>query len=572
MAKKRFSFTRIRDEALSLWNEDRWQQDNLTSRFQKFLHFWVLVWKSFSKNRCPVRAASLAYATLLTLVPVLAVVVSITSTFLKKEGVERIDHFIEQFVASVTPPDVAEPGSEHPGRHRKGLLNKLRQRNDTTQPLANGEATGTNSHPVMTEAIKTIAAVVTNAAVKVLSSSNTVVAATNNQAAVATTNSSDVATNAAADTADATLPDDPAISAIQDEKTVRARKEIARRIHGFIQNTRSGALGVTGSVVLIFAAISVLSRVESTFNDIWGMAQGRPWYTRIVLYWGVLSLAPILILVAVGLASGAHLDSTRQFVTEMPYVGGLVFKVLPVILLCLTFSVFYALMPNTKVHFGAGLVGGTVAGLLFHINNVVSVLYVSRLVSNSAIYGSLALVPVFMIGLYFAWWILLFGAQVAYAYQNRTTYLEERQVENINQRGREFVALRLMTLIAERFLSSAKPLTVTEMAEHLSVPSRLIRQIMDPLTTCRLVVVTSGSDCGFVPARPIEAITCHDILLAMRAATGEDLATRDEPVREELYGEFSRILEAERKAASSVSMLALARRAQVLQLAPAAKP
>ena len=71
---------------------------------------------------------------------------------------------------------------------------------------------------------------------------------------------------------------------------------------------------------------------------------------------------------------------------------------------------------------------------------------------NSKIYGSLGLVPVFMIGLYFSWLILLFGAQVAYAFQNRATYLEEKQVENINQRGREFVAFRLMTLIGRRFL------------------------------------------------------------------------------------------------------------------------
>ena len=98
-------------------------------------------------------------------------------------------------------------------------------------------------------------------------------------------------------------------------------------------------------------------------------------------------------------------------------------------------------MPNTKVHWRAALAGGLAGGMLFHLNNVVSVLYVSRVVSNSKIYGSLGLVPVFMIGLYFSWLILLFGAQVAYAFQNRATYLEEKQVENINQRGREFVAL-----------------------------------------------------------------------------------------------------------------------------------
>src|SRR5438093_4906287 len=93
------------------------------------------------------------------------------------------------------------------------------------------------------------------------------------------------------------------------------------------------------------------------------------------------------------------------------------------------------LVPNTKVRWRAAVVGGLVGGILFHLNNLVSVLYVSRVVSNSKIYGSLALVPVFMIGLYFSWLILLFGAQIAYAFQNRVAYLEERQAENITQRG-----------------------------------------------------------------------------------------------------------------------------------------
>jgi membrane protein len=183
-------------------------------------------------------------------------------------------------------------------------------------------------------------------------------------------------------------------------------------------------------------------------------------------------------------------------------------------------------------------------------------------VSNSKIYGSLALVPVFMIGLYFSWLILLFGAQVAYAFQNRSTYLEEKQVENINQRGREFIALRVMTLVGQRYLSGAPPGTVLEISTELSVPSRLVRQVTQTLAAARLLVEAAGLETAYLPARLMETITCHDILLALRAAQGQELATRDEPTRTEVYGEFQRIQEAERQAACSVTMLALAHRAQ----------
>src|SRR6516164_10178194 len=95
---------RIFEEARSLWDESALLSQAPLSRLHKLIRFWVLVWKSFTRNRCPVRASALAYASLLALIPMLAVVVSVTSTFLKKEGEDRIDQFIEKMVSTLTPP------------------------------------------------------------------------------------------------------------------------------------------------------------------------------------------------------------------------------------------------------------------------------------------------------------------------------------------------------------------------------------------------------------------------------------------------------------------------------------
>ncbi len=500
----------MRAEASDILSERALPEKLATSRTRRFLHFWVLVWRSFSKNRCPVRASALAYGTLLALIPMLAVVISITSSFLKKEGEDRIDEFVMHLVSSVTPPAV------------------LSATNGPSSTASRLPANAENPTPVSNEVA---------------------------QASAGTTN------NAHASDREASGSDDIA-SLAQDKRAVAARKEIARDIHQFVKNTRSGALGVTGSVLLIFAAISLLSRIETTFNDIWGISRGRSWFMRIVLYWGVLSLAPLLLIVAVGLASGPHLESTRHLLEVMPVVGHLLFQFLPVVVLCLTFSLFYMLMPNTKVRWLAALVGGVTSGLLFHLNNMVSVLYVSRVISNSRIYGSLGLVPVFMVGLYFSWVILLFGAQVAYAFQNRSTYLEEKQIENINQRGREFVALRLMTFIGQRFSRGDAAPSAVELAETLAVPTRLIRQVLQTLASARLVAETTSAEPGYLPARPLETITCHDILMALRATQGNELATHDDRARNEVFGEFKRIEEAERVAASSVNLLTLANRCQ----------
>ncbi len=513
------------------------------TRSHRFAHFWIMVWKSFNRNRCPSRAAALSYTTLLAMVPMLAVAIGITSSLLKEDGERRINDLIVNMVARITPPD--KPSSNG---HASQTTPKRIVTNVDLPPAAPA--------PDQTNCTDHTAAVAGPGESQALESSKTEDAAaavgqtnlTANASSVVTTNKAEV----------------PAF--MKDESAVRARQEIARNINKYVQNTRSGTLGVTGTIMLIFVAISMLARVEVTFNDIWGVARGRSWFMRIVLYWGVITLVPVLLVVAIGLASGPHLAGPKHLLETMPFVGSLLFKFLPVVVLSLTFSVFYMLMPNTRVDWRAALVGGFVSGSLFHLNSALSVLYVSRIGTNNAMYAGLGLVPVFMAGLYLCWLILLLGAQVAYAFQNRIAYLEERQVEAINQRGREFVAMRLATRVAEAFHRGERPPSIAELSEELAVPTRLITQIMQTLCSARLIAEVSGGEIAYVPARPLQTITCHDILQAMRSCSGQELATRDEPTRVEVLGEFTRIQEAERQAAGSVTLLDMANRVQLKKL------
>jgi membrane protein len=299
------------------------------------------------------------------------------------------------------------------------------------------------------------------------------------------------------------------------------------------------------------------------------VTRGRSWMLRIVLYWTTITLGPLLLAGALGVASGAHLQATQKLVTRMPLIGHFVFPALTLLLIWLTFSLLYQLVPNTKVRFSAALAGGIVAGSLWHVNNLFGFLYVSRVVTNSKIYGSLGLAPVFMAGLYLSWLILLFGAQVAYAFQNRTVYLQEKIAENVNQRGREFVALRLMTCIGQRFLRGLPPASIEDMSGVLGIPSRLAQQVLQTLMAAQLIVENSGAEPTYSPARPLDAISAHHVLMAMRSAQGQELVPRDEPARAEVYGEFARIQEAEKQAASAVSLLALVNRAGAkMELAP----
>jgi len=522
MPKTKSKFGKIKQDVLAIWNE-RVHTEEETSRLHKFLHFWVLVVKSFIRNRCPIRASALSYTTLLALIPMLAVAMSVTTGLLKKQGKDQIEHFINAFVSKVVPP------AEEPNTNAPANLSLTNPAPETAQ--------------------------------SVLSTNSTTALATNTPPSSGETN-----------TVSSRLNSQRRGEMEEDARLTTAQKRVAAQIYGFIQNARSGAIAGVGILLLVYAAIRMLSQVESTFNDIWGVARGRSWWIRIVLYWTAITLGPLLLAGIVGLASGPHLQSTQKFLMKMPGIGAVTFKLLPLVLLWLAFTLFYKAVPNTKVRWKAALIGGLVGGTVWQVNNLFGFLYVSRVVSNSRIYGGLGLIPVFMAGVYLSWFILLFGAQVAYAYQNRTLYLQERLTESVNQRGREFVALRLMTCVGQRFQRGLPAPTSQQMSEELSIPSRLVQQVLQTLIAAHLVIEVSGLEPSYTPARPLEQINAHHILQAMRAR-GQELLTRNEPVREEVYGEFARIQEAEKQAATAITMLTLVHRADArLELAPPPAP
>jgi membrane protein len=473
----------------------------LEGRLEKFVHFWALVIRQFIRHRCLVRASALSYSTLIALIPLLAVALSLTSVLLKTQDREIFQHAVEQFIASVTPPaNIPQNYLVRPTTNSPDSFLVL----VTNRVIENGL---TNPLAITTESV----------------------------------------TNA------------PEASVV----TVSAQKEIAAQVWTFVQNTQSATLGATGVVLLILVAISLLTRMEETFNDIWGVTRGRNWLRQVQVFCTTAMLGPILLIAALSLAGGGHFQATKEYVLQAPVIGKFIFELLPLLVLWIAFTLIYLLIPNTKVKFSAAFVGGAVAGTLWHLNNLFGFLYVSGVVMKSKIYGSIGLVPVFMIGLYFSWVFLLLGAQIAYAFQNRAAYLADRLADNVNQRGREFVALRLMTCLAQRFQNGLRPATLLQLSAELGIPSRLTQSVLRTLAHKQLVTEIAGTDVAFVPARPTENIHAYDILSAMRTGNGQELPLREDSSLAEIYGEFSRIEQAERVAASAISLRTLAERMPV---------
>ncbi len=242
----------------------------------------------------------------------------------------------------------------------------------------------------------------------------------------------------------------------------------------------------------------------------------------------------------------AHADKT--WLERLPIVGSLLIRLIPIPILSLACALFYGLMPNTRVQWDAALVGGSVAGILWYLNNSLSVLFVTQATRSRAIYNSLAAVPVFMVGMYFFWLLLLFGAQVACTYQNRRCYLASLRVSRIHQAGREQVAMRIMVEASRAFASGQPPPSLSILAEHLDVPESLVTETAGMLLRNHLLVETDNGEPGFVPARPLQAIRVADVLEVMRRGSGNGAPSRPDGVRQTIERELERVAAAEQKA------------------------
>ena len=472
----------------------------LDGRLERFVHFWALVVRQFIRHRCFVRASALSYSTLLALIPLLAVTLNVTSSFLSQQGEEKLTQFVEKSVSSIAGPAIVT----------------------TNTPLP---------------AVSAEPAAMTNSIEKHGYADEDVDA--NPLAAMSVSN---------------------APPAAEPVTTVNTQAEVARWIHDLVQKTSNGALGIFGMIGLIITAISLLRGIEDTFNDMWGVTRGRNWLLQIMLYWTIITLGPMLLSTTLVLSSSKSLEQTRNVVESSFLLGPLVKHLVPIVILSLALGLLYKLTPNTKVEFGAAMIGGLCAGVAWHSYNQLSFILASRALSANKLYGSIFLFVLLMVGLYFLWVIILFGAQIAYACQNRTAYLQDRLAENVNQRGREFVALRIMTCLGQRFYQGQCPATVPQISVELGVPSRLTQSVLRILAAKQLVSEVIGAEAAFTPARPLDAINAHDILNAMRTGTGQELPMSGAPELAEIYGEFARIESAERNAAAGVTLLALASR------------
>lgn len=191
---------------------------------------------------------------------------------------------------------------------------------------------------------------------------------------------------------------------------------IANTIIGNLTQFASKAtrLSAVGAVALLMTSTAMMAMIERAFNQIWGVRRRRPFTQRLVMYWAILSLGPILIGLSLTVTSQLFM-ATGEVVRAVPFVGALFYTAVSVALSAGAYTLLYVTVPNRHVEWFDAMWGGLVAAVAFEIAKRGFAVFIRQFPTYAIIYGALAALPLFLLWLYLSWMIALVGATITAA-------------------------------------------------------------------------------------------------------------------------------------------------------------
>ena len=256
-----------------------------------------------------------------------------------------------------------------------------------------------------------------------------------------------------------------------------------------IQATRGGYIAGVGFIILVWSVMSLLDQIESSFNHIWQIQVSRPWLRKFTDYLAIMLIAPIVLIVSSSITVFVTTElyaNTESMDFIKPIVGFLI-KLAPYVLTWIGLTILFIIMPNTKVKFKPALVSAVITGTILQVLQWLYIDLQFGISKLSAIYGSFAAIPLFIVWVQSSWIILLLGAELAFANQNVTRYEIEYESLNVSQHQKKALTMIIMKMIVKNFTTGEKAVTSEGLSKSLKIPVRLVRDILQDLIDSRLV-------------------------------------------------------------------------------------
>ena len=297
-----------------------------------------------------------------------------------------------------------------------------------------------------------------------------------------------------------------------------------------LERTQGGMIAGIGMCVLLWTVVKLLGNIEYAFNEIWGIPKNRTFGRKLGDYLIIMAVAPFFMIMAGSvtvLVTSFLADFTES--SYSAFMGPIVYvilKLLPYFMVWFVFTFLYIFMPNTKVSFKSGLIAGVTAGTLFQITQWAYVAFQIGMIKNNQIYGSFAALPLFLIWLEISWMIVLFGAEIAYAFQNVDTYDYEPDSKKASIYLQRLTALLIVSKICVKFDNGDVPLSMDEISKQMEIPSRLTRKVVFDLENCGILIkveLEEEDKIAYHPAVSIEKLSVQYIYEKLESFGSNDV-------------------------------------------------
>ncbi|MEN9867726.1 MAG: hypothetical protein RL748_3316 [Pseudomonadota bacterium] len=188
-------------------------------------------------------------------------------------------------------------------------------------------------------------------------------------------------------------------------------KAISNTIMGYVSSFASRATGLSsiGAVVLLFTSLAMMNMIDTAFNRIWHVKNTRPWAQRIIIYWAIITLGPLLIGFSLTVTSKLYVV-TAGVLGKTSILASILYTLISVVLSSIAFTLLYMVVPNRPVDWADAAWGGILVGLTFELSKRQFAGFIVSVPSYAMIYGALAAIPLFLVWLYVFWFITLIGA------------------------------------------------------------------------------------------------------------------------------------------------------------------
>lgn len=280
---------------------------------------------------------------------------------------------------------------------------------------------------------------------------------------------------------------------------------LTEAILGLAHNISVERLGVWGFLTALVVASLVFTTLEKTVNAIWRISRRRSPVGRFTMFYTLATLGPLVVFYSLAQPIFTAIDRMSLAFT-------------PILTTALGLVLLNRFMPATQVRWKPAVIGGVASALLFEVGKRGFASYVSLISNYESVYGSLALLPVFVIWTYYSWLLVLLGVELAYVVQHLAVVVHDGYVHPSARRGATGdvgsgrIAARLMLAICDHFDRRHSGSTLPQLEARYQIGLARIANLVERLEAAGYLIETNAEEASYIPARPFDQIRVRDIL------------------------------------------------------------